>query len=935
MIKPPLPDMLSNTHVGHLLTMEWDGEPVIGLSTPDDILDADAATFDSWFGPMLEKATDEKAFANALFDAKQRVASIYAHTLFNTKIDDQKTAEKLGRYWSAFADWTIDKALRFVWSLQTIQRFLLPAAKGKAEIQHGLFILGLGKLGGCDLNYSSDIDLVAFFDPDAMMVRPDAGRTDVANRVLKGVTQILSGSLGPRIWRVDWRLRPDPSVTGLAMSDHAGLDFYFFHAAPWRRLAMMKARPVAGDIALGRSFLSELTPFVWRKTLDFRAVEELGGIKRRIRDEHPDVAEELSDDTPLDRQEGFHTKLGSGGIREIEFIVNAMQLVWAGRQPELRDTHTMSALRLLGRCGHLNDGHVRELSRAYVFLRGLENRIQLLADAHTHAVPHVEKAATGDLQRLLALCGDMARNRLFAQLGKIRASVNALFEDTFSASAGTVDTPEKEWLSRDFVKSLSADQKAIVQGWEDGFSAYGVASESAASLRPLFAVLVERLEAAADPSLALQTIDAYLRQLPPGGQYLNLLAQSADLVRDILGPLQTGGAMARLLNHQPHVVDLLIQRRGDTATTPAQRAELLDFVYGQPSYETRLEAMRSHVNEMLYLAYLRVWRGQISLAEGRKLLSDIAVEALHNTYNLVCDEYGTDPANLSVLGFGKLGMGAMMPESDLDIVFLAHGSDSLELDDVQGAHRLANRFKTALSAEMRGGRVYEIDTRLRPSGASGAPTVRLATFRSHQLERAKTWEHLALVPARFVHGPDFARQAFEATAREVLTRPRDQQQLVKDGHSMLGQLRDHRIRPFDRENFSLKLASGGLMEAEYLVSFLVLKYAADNPDLIDAAYHELPERLERLSSQLSGFADDFSFLQDAHNCERLMGWTGLSIDQIDFSGSPLKMSTARFDQRLYEAVARTSDHMTAFITEPSGLSAKKLATYREEAVRWA
>ncbi len=923
---PPAPDGFDMCHAGQRLA-----QITAGID-----LDTRAEGFEQVFGPSLEVETPA-AFANGLAEAKAIVASVYIKALRGPIEQDYENSEKLGRFWSAFADWSINRALEFAYQMPLVSRHLA-ADMPKSPAESGLFVFGLGKLGGCDLNYSSDVDLVAYFDPDRFHVRSDAGRTDVANRIMKNLTQLLTGSHGQRVWRVDWRLRPDPSVTGLAMSSHAGLDFHFFHAAPWRRLAMMKARPVAGDIGAGQQFLDELSPFLWRKTLDFRAIEELGGIKQRIRSEHPDLEEQRMSDVPLGTLAGFHVKLGAGGIREIEFIVNGLQLVWAGRQPSLRTPHTLTALRTLAQLGHMDSAEATALEQGYVTLRGLENRLQALNDGHVHTLPTKEYSDLSSWSYIEYLYDDINPDILASHFAKFRE----LIHERFSIQFGTpLDEPGADKAKENAPRvehKLSDQQQAIVDNWLEGFTNLGLPREIAPRMGALSRALIDLVNESDTPEITIDKAQSYFRSLPPGGQYLRLLAEHPQLARDILKPLTEDGAMARLLLHSPHVVDLLIEQRGHAETSPQERADLGAFASAQRDEEAQLEAMRAHVNEMLYLAYLRLWRGEIDAAQARTLLTTLAIEALEKTKALVLamgnKDGGVETADVSIAGFGKLGSAGMLPESDLDLVFLAHGPESLELEDVEAAHKFATRLKTALNANMRGGRIYEVDTRLRPSGASGAPTIRLATFENHQLQRAKTWEHIALVAARAVVAPRFASDAFEGVRAMAITKPRDLQQLHDDGHSMLLQLREHRIARPAKGTISIKLVPGGLMEAEYLISFLAIKHAPGTPKLVDIAYDDIAKTLEATCPELAGLDTAFNTLRDAHMYGRLFGIEGKSASAWNVVAKALDTSPEKLASNLSDATSLIEALVQQEIIKPSHLTKKKAAKYREEPVRW-
>ncbi|MEL6946880.1 MAG: hypothetical protein AAFO73_04515 [Pseudomonadota bacterium] len=921
-------DLDPHAHVAGLLTAQEVLNPQIdtaSVSFPEPY----AAQFDAAFGPTFNGVATEKQFVAAMADAKRAVAAWYARRLLEAPDASVAQNRLLGAVWTAFAEWSLDRACRFAVQQRGIAR-LLPT--DNQEPLAGFFILGLGKLGGYDLNYSSDIDLIAFFDTDRFTVRPGQGKTDVAGRIAKAITQLLSGQYGPRIWRVDWRLRPDPSVTGLAMAADAALDFHFFHAAPWRRLAMMKARPVAGDLVAGRAFLKELSPFVWRKTLDYRALDDIAGIKGRIRDEHPGLDEERANDVPLDRLQGFHLKLGTGGIREIEFIANGLQLVWGGRTPTLQTVNTLEALKRLADADRLSRADAVFLQDAYCLLRGLENRVQMMADGHVHHVP--ESGAS--LALFLALNGS-DEPTLAKSVKRVRRRVHDIFESLFSDQGAPVSKTSSEGV----FQALSASGRAVVQAWQTGFQPYGLPASSADRMAPLVVSLLKLVADSDRPDETVLAFDGFFRSLPPGGQYLVLLAEHADLAADILEPLTGGGAMATLLRQSPHVVDTLVQRGGVARTTAEERGVLGAFVDGQRDYESQLEALRLHVNEMLYLAYLRLWRGRISPAAGRALLSDLAQEAVARCAALVGREYYGDGEvpGLSIAGYGKIGMGEMMPRSDLDIVFIAHGQTREDEADIEGAHRFSNRLKTALGTPMRGGIVYEIDTRLRPSGGSGAPTVRLSTLRTHQMERAKTWEHLALVPSKIIFGPAFVRQDFASARRAVLTRARDTTRFLRDCHAMLNDLRTHRIAPPKKDRLALKLVPGGLMEAEYVLGVMTILAAQRDAAVADLSFQELPQRLESMGLAPAGFAAALSHLQDAHVLERLYGWDSRDITSLPKAHCPQHVLSPvlgeDFQSVLDRCRALINDTVRTVIIEPSGLSQAALKKHPFERVLWA
>ena len=889
-------------------------------------LESDGSEFTHEFEKLAPNPKNPKAFAAHLKTIKRLAAVTYMNALAGPLNDTPEECRKLGAFWSHFADWTLEQALRAAVAQPAIAKRLDLTNSNNGEIP-GLFILGLGKLGGNDLNYSSDVDLVCFFDTDQFSVARGEGKTDIANRLMKEMTRILSGALGAQIWRVDWRLRPDPSVTGLAMSVSAGLDFHFFHAAPWRRLAMMKARVVAGDKKAAEAFLKELTPFLWRRALDFRAIEEISDLKERIRNEHPGLEDQRTDDQPLTTLSGFNVKLGMGGIREIEFIANAQQLVWGGRNSPLRTTNTLEALERLGELGHLNSDTVDQMRNAYALLRGLENRIQLVQDAHTHLIP----SHADDQNLLLQLADGISFATLEKQIRPIRKTIHETFLKTFTTE---LDSSNVEILDSEKPVGLNEAAEKTLKGWSEGFINYGISPGSAGRMRSLYKSILKILDKSKDATANIIALNEFFLSLPPGGQYLTLLAENPQLAEDILPPLIGNGAMANLLRLSPHVVDLLVQRRGNTQTNKGQRLELSETVFTQRDYESSLETMRGLVNEMLYLAYLAAWRQETSPNETRKLLTSIAEESLQFTEQLVRAEYPKLNAGLSIAGFGKLGMEQMMPESDLDIIYFAHGEETSNLEDVDLAHKLSNRLTTALSTQMRGGRVYEIDTRLKPSGASGAPTVRLSTFYNHQMERAATWEHFALVTARMVLGPDFAKKAFSEVRKEVITRKRDKTAFLDESRAMLSLLQQHRIQQPQKGTIAVKLMPGGLMELEYLISYLVLKLGPDHPQLTETNYRNLPAKIEEVYQTVSGLNETLNFLLDVHFYERLYGWTDKPVGAQELTQTGWDYDEKALFKKLTNTQTCIREWLEAEGLQPLGKKSRSKSGFERKPVSW-
>ena len=689
----------------------------------------------------------------------------------------------LGQLQSAFADAAIEAALSRAWA-----RRKLPGEP------RGLFILGLGKLGGHDLNVSSDIDLIAYFDPDSFPVPQARGQAYVANQLMRDVTQALQPRAGPFAFRVDWRLRPEASVSGLAMSTSRARDFYFSRALPWHRLALLKARVVAGDRAAGEAFLAELSPFIWRQNLDFRAIDQLAELKRRINLEHPRLRLERERRDPIgDTPLGFNVKLGTGGIREIEFIANAQQMVWGGKRYALRTTNTLAALAALGADG-LVEG-TDSLATAYRDHRRLENALQLMRNGQEHVLP----SAREDWQPIADLMGDTV-DALFARTTAHRRTVHARFEAMFAS-----DTPAA--ISAPALPALDKPAQAIADDWARGFRRYGVSESGRARLVPLGAALTERLADAGDPDDAILRVDRYLGSLSRSGQYLALLAANPGLLDALIGPLLHSPHMGVLLEQSPHIIDtFLAPGAGDAA-----------FVLAETDYETRLERLRRFVNEGLFQSY-HAFLGTGDAPALSNALTGLAETAIATALTIVRDDLGAPELAISVLGLGKLGERRMAPQSDLDLVFLFEDSVDRDL-----AARAVRRLRTTLTTPLREGIAYELDMRLRPSGRSGPPAVTLPAFLRHHDGNARTWEHIALVPARVVAGDAALGAKVTRAVADILSRPRDADQLHADAHYMWGKLEAERIRDVPPDRWGTKLRRGGLMQADFWGAVDVLR----------------------------------------------------------------------------------------------------------------
>ncbi|GHA98778.1 glutamate-ammonia-ligase adenylyltransferase [Algimonas arctica] len=767
-------------------------------------------------------------------------------------LSQQCPFKDLGRLQSTFADGAVEIALRAAWH----------AEKLPGEPQ-GLFILGLGKLGGHDLNFSSDIDLIAYYDPDVLPVPESRGQAYITSKVMKRMTKILMPPHDPDfVYRVDWRLRPEASVTGLALSTSRAQDFYFFRALPWHRLALLKARVIAGDKTVGDSFLADLSPFIWRQNLDFRAIDELAELKTRINLEHPRMKVERVTATPImEHPLGFNVKLGTGGIREVEFITNAKQMIWGGKHYALRTTNTLEALQALKDEGLFEAADTERLTAAYCDHRRLENALQMMRNGHEHVLPQQE----ADWSDIAALMGETPAS-LMTRTTDHRHIVSTRFSAMFTV---TPDASDKTEPVLDAMPHLDEDTQDIVDDWLSGFRRYNIRTSKRARLKPLGAALARRVIMSDVPDAGIRRVDAYLSSLSRSEQYLSLLAANPALLDALVGPLLHSPHMSVLLAQSPHIIDTFL----------APFPPTIDFVLAEHDYETRLERLRRFVNEGLFQNYHAFLTGTKDWRELAAALTQQAETVLEAALSIARDDLKAPDLAIAVVGMGKLGQSRMMPQSDLDLIFLFDDGVDRDL-----ATKAVRRLSTILTTPLREGIAYELDMRLRPSGRSGPPAVTLSAFRRHHEEFARNWEHIALAPARIVAGdPDLGAKA-EAIIADILNRPRDQAQLIADAHYMWNKIVVERIRPVPTNQFETKLRDGGLMMADFWDSVGKL---AEGP---------------RLPRECDGWAELLYW-------ERLLGLSGLRVKDVpDIYAALMPTNLPDHQAKLEQQVRRAVDH---------------------------
>jgi glutamate-ammonia-ligase adenylyltransferase len=788
-----------------------------------------AALVDGLIASLAEPAADEPSLRRRLRRVKAEAALAIALADVGGLWDVMEVTGALTR----LADAAISAALRFLLREADAAGKLSLPDRDDPERGSGWIVLAMGKEGAFELNYSSDVDLIVFFDP---VVVPAADKDDLTTLFVR-LTRRLVAILQDRtadgyVFRTDLRLRPDAGATPLAMSTTAALIYYESAGQNWERAAMIKARPAAGDIAAGERFLQELRPYVWRKYLDYAAIRDIHSIKRQIHAHKGHGAIAVA---------GHNIKLGRGGIREIEFFVQTQQLIAGGRNPDLRGRQTLPMLDALVVQGWLDEPARDLLSEAYRFLRRVEHRIQMLNDEQTHTLPDDAEG----LARVAHLMGfanpDDFATALTERLVAVSDQYSALFEEEADLSSqhgnmvftgndidpGTLDTFTQLGFAR------PEDAIRIVASWH--FGRYPAmrsarARELLTEITPRLMVAFSETEA---PDAALLAFDHFLARLPAGVQLFSLMSSNQPLITLLAMVMGNSPYLADTVARRPHVVDALLEPQFFGALPG--RAELtrrLDAFFGEAtSYEDVLDRARIFSQEQKFLIGVRVITGTAAARQLGQSFSRLADLLLGRVLDAASAElerrHGRVPGGrVALVAMGKLGSEELTAASDLDLILLYdHDPEATESDGgrpispAQYYARLTQHFVTAITAPTAEGTLYEVDFRLRPSGNAGPLATRLDAFARYQRDEAWTWEHMALTRARVVASTGGLGEAVERVIAETLSRRRDPDKVRADAADMRARLEQEKG---STDLWNLKRAPGGLVDLEFIAQTLRL-----------------------------------------------------------------------------------------------------------------
>lgn len=773
-----------------------------------------AAAFDrppeATFAGILAEAADgsgQRGTAVALRRAKRRAALLIA-------LADLGGVWPLDTVTGALTD-LADAALRIACAEAMRAETAGPLA-GLTPEEAGLVVLAMGKQGARELNYSSDIDLICLFDETrwqpADFVEVKARFVQVVRRVVKLVGEPTAEGY---VFRTDLRLRPNPATTPVCIAMAAAEQYYESVGRTWERAAFIKARPCAGDIAAGARFLQALQPFVYRRHLDFAAIEDAHDMRLKIR-AHKGVGHRFE-------VAGHDIKLGLGGIREIEFFAQTQQLVRGGRDPSLRDPTTRGALRALAAAGIVGPEVQAALDAAYVAHRTLEHRLQMIEDAQTQLVPLAEPAR----DRVAALGGWPDRETFETELRERCLSVRALCDSIFAPLTAPPAEAQTDLAALGFADPAKA--QALMEGWQSGRVTATRGERARRRFRKIAPMLLERLAVAASPDEAIAQFDRFLAGLPAGVQLFALCESNPHLL-DLLAEICAAAPrLAAYLGRHAGVLDAVLDRSffEPLPGAAALAADLSARLPAAGDYEAALDTARRWVHERRFRVGVQVLRGVATAPEAGQAFSAIAEACLAALWPVVVAEFaakhGPPPGRgAAVVAMGKLGSAEMTASSDLDLLVIydpgtaeeSEGPRRLPVTAYYG--RLTQALVAALTAPTAEGTLYAVDLRLRPSGRKGPVATRLAAFERYQATEAWTWEHLALTRARVVAGEAAMRPVASAAIDAVLCVPHSAEATLADVREMRERLAEaHRATRTDPWN--LKHAEGGLLDIELAV----------------------------------------------------------------------------------------------------------------------
>ena len=802
-----------------------------------------------------ETARDKAALMAILRKAKSRMSLLAAAA----DLTGAWTLEHTTGALSEFAALTLDACVRHLIKAEIDAGNIVVDDTDDPCRGCGLVIIGMGKLGARELNYSSDIDLIVLWDQEIVRYAGRKGPEEGFVRITRDIVHLMQERTADGyVFRTDLRLRPDAGATPVALSMAAAENYYESVGQNWERAAMIKARAVAGDIEAGEQFLKRISPFIWRKFLDFAAIDDIHSIKRQIHTHkgHADVT------VP-----GHNIKVGRGGIREIEFFAQTQQLIAGGREISLRTSGTCSALLALADSHRIGDDVADDMIQSYRFLRQLEHRLQMVADEQTQTLPEDDDGLThiaffDGYENLATFKEDVLQH-----LRRVQSHYAHLFEDapTLSAASqqtgnlvftGTDDDPETVITLHEMGFHETTTVMSIIRRWHHGRYRATRSTRAREILTELMPALLEALAKTVNADAALLKFDEFLGKLPAGVQLFSLFYANPDLLNLVAEIMGGAPRLAEYLSRNASLLDGVISGGFyDPLPDVAELISELDEALSEArDIQDTFDITRRWSHAKRFQVGVQQLRQIADAREAGKWMADLADVPIQAMLPRVTAELSERHGEISggafaVIAMGKLGAREMTAGSDLDLTFIYDHPDDVVASDGESPlsapvyyARLAKRLITSLNAMTSEGRLYDVDMRLRPSGASGPIAVRLDGFRRYQLEDAWTWEHMALVRARVVAGPENLSAKINQVIHEVLVKKRDADSILVD----VSEMRERIDREKSTDNiWSVKHVRGGVVDLEFIAQTFVLLNAHDHPEIIDGNTSDAFEKLSR------------------------------------------------------------------------------------------
>jgi [glutamine synthetase] adenylyltransferase / [glutamine synthetase]-adenylyl-L-tyrosine phosphorylase len=802
--------------------------------------------FDTGFGRLLDDVRksappdcETPALMRNLRQGKRRAALLIA-------LADISNSWSLAQVTGALSDFA-EVALQAATGHALLQahkggRLTLPDPQ-QPEVGSGLIVLAMGKFGARELNYSSDIDLIVLFD-DGVVPAPEETMTKTFVRLAKELVRLMEERTADGyVFRTDLRLRPDPGATPLAVSVSAAEGYYGSLGQNWERAAMIKARPVAGDRQAGAAFMQILKHFVWRRSLDFAAIQDIHSIKRQIGTHkgHRQAA-----------VNGHNIKIGRGGIREIEFFTQTQQLIFGGRDTRLRVPQTVRALDALVAAGRLKRSAATILQNCYSFLRRVEHRIQMVDDQQTHELPKTDDGVS----RIATFLGydgpEPFRQELLSTLRSVEDHYAGLFEESAPLSGpgnlvftGSEDDPE----TMDTLRRLGFQNPSAVAGqiraWHHGRYRATRSTKTRELLTELTPTLLEKLGQTPAPDHAFLKFDEFLSRLPAGVQLFTLFQANPRLLELVAEIMGTAPRLSEQLARRPAILDavlepgffdLLPDRPGLEESAQAALADSSEF-------EDLLLSVRRWTNDQRVRAGIHLLRSTTDADRCGPFLTDVAEIGIARIQAAVEVEFARrhgvfTGAGFAIIGMGRLGARSLTLRSDLDLITVYDVPEGQTLSD--GAKplspndyfiRLTQRLISAMTAQTAEGQLYDVDLRLRPSGNKGPLAVSAEGFARYQRENAWTWEHMALTRARIITGTTALRRQLTATMHDIICLKRDPDRLL---HDVADMRRKMAVSHGTDDIWDVKHVRGGTVDIQFIAQYLILLNAHGHPDIIDS-----------------------------------------------------------------------------------------------------